>query len=74
MIKGNEILKPKTRAGAASLALSADWVVNWGILLLGTATPLTAVVCLCQRRGGGIWRILMLHFEDTRAYILGEKE
>jgi hypothetical protein len=58
----SEIQSPKTRAGAVSLALSANWVVNWIIafttpiflarstygvyFFFGTATLLTVVVCV----------------------------
>ena len=57
----SEIQSPKTRAGAASLALSANWVVNWIIafttpiflarstygvyFFFGGATLFTVVVC-----------------------------
>jgi Sugar (and other) transporter len=57
----SEIQSPKTRAGAASLALSANWVMNWIIafttpiflarstygvyFFFGSATLLTVVVC-----------------------------
>ncbi|XMA11980.1 hypothetical protein WAI453_004771 [Rhynchosporium graminicola] len=58
----SEIQSPETRAGASSLALSANWVVNWIIafttpiflanssfgvyFLFGGATLLTVIVCI----------------------------
>ncbi|KAK0113587.1 hypothetical protein ONS96_014443 [Cadophora gregata f. sp. sojae] len=58
----SEIQSPKTRAGASSLALSANWVVNWIIafttpiflanssfgvyFLFGSAALLTTIVCV----------------------------
>ncbi|KAF8862988.1 general substrate transporter [Acephala macrosclerotiorum] len=58
----SEIQGPKTRAGASSLALSANWMVNWIIafttpiflahssfgvyFLFGSTTLLTVVVCI----------------------------
>lgn len=88
----NEIQSPKTSAGAASLALSTNWIVDWIIafttpiflarsthgayFFFRTATLLTVVVCVffMPETRGRVWRILMPHFEDIRAYLLGEKE